>query len=149
MKKDILWPAIGLIKKFEGLYLSPYICPAGEPTIGWGSIWGKDGRRVTMQHPSINGDEAAALLHRDIRPAYNAVARLINVPLLDCQAAALVDFTYNLGSGNLRASTLRAVINREEYDDAPIQLRRWVRGGGRVLKGLVRRRNAEIQLWNA
>ena len=149
MKKDILQPAVSLIKQFEGLHLSPYICPAGEPTIGWGSIYGLDGQRVTMGHRSIDGEEAADLLLRDVRPAYATVGRLIKVPLLDGQAAALVDFIYNLGSGNFRASTLRAVINREEYDAAPAQLRRWVRGGGKILNGLVRRRKAEIRLWNA
>ena len=149
MKKEILQPAISLIKRFEGLRLYPYVCPAGELTIGWGSIYGLDGRRVTMEHRVIDGDEAAELLYRDVRPAYSAVARLIKVPLSDLQAAALVDFTYNLGSGNFRASTLRAVINRGEYEDAPAQLRRWVRGGGKILNGLIRRRKAETQLWNA
>ena len=149
MKKDILFPAIALIKRFEGLRLSPYVCPAGEPTIGWGSIYGLDGTRVTLNHRPIDGDEAAALLTRDVKPAYGAVARSTKVPLSDSQAAALVDFVFNLGSGNYRASTLRAVINRGDYDGAPEQLRRWVIGGGRRLLGLVRRREAEIELWDA
>ena len=101
-----------------------------------------------MYHPSIDEGEAAALLFRDVRPAYSSVARLIKVPLSDLQAAALIDFTHNLGSGNLRASTLRAVINRDDYDAVPFQLRRWVYGGGKRLGGLIRRREAEIKLWN-
>ena len=148
MQKGIVNPATVLIKTYEGLELSPYICPAGEPTIGWGAIWGMDGQRVTMDHPEITEGEADGMLLRDISPAYNAVARMTKVPLSDGQAAALVDFVFNLGSGNYLASTLRAVINRGEYDAAPKQFRRWIFGGGIRLNGLIRRRSSEIQLWN-
>ena len=156
MRKSILNPALKLIKFFEGLGdgsdepgLQPYICPAGHPTLGWGSIYGLDGKRVTMSHPTIDETQAAGLMMRDVLPAYGAVARLTKVPLSEGQAAALVDFIYNFGSGNYLASTLRAVINREEYDAAPAQFRRWIWGGGKILNGLIRRRKADIQLWNA
>ena len=156
MQKAILNPALRLIKFFEGLGdgsdepgLQPYVCPAGHPTLGWGSIYGLDKKRVAMSHPTIDEIQAEALMMRDVHPAYGAVARLTKVPLSEGQAAALVDFVYNFGSGNYLASTLRAVINREEYDAAPAQLRRWIYGGGKRLRGLVRRREAEIQLWNA
>ena len=157
MRSGILLPAIVLIKRFEGLGdgdldtpgLQPYVCPAGQPTLGWGSIYGLNGKRVTMRHPTISEAEAGTLMMRDVQPAYGAVGRLTKVPLSDNQAAALVDFVYNFGSGNYLASTLRAVINRGDYDEAPTQLRRWIYGGGRVLSGLVRRRKAEIRLWNS
>ena len=59
---------------------------------------------------------------------------------------AIVDFTYNLGVGRLQTSTLRRKLNEEDWEGAKEQLRLWVRGGGRVLPGLVRRREAEIKL---
>ena len=155
MKKSILQPALVLIKFYEGMGdgsdepgLQPYECPAGCPTLGWGSIYGVDGTRVTMSHSTISKKQATDLMMRDILPAYDAVARLTNVPLSDNQAAALVDFVYNLGAGSYRASTLRAVINRDDYDAVPAQFRRWVFGGGKKLLGLIRRREAEIKLWN-
>ena len=60
--------------------------------------------------------------------------------------AAIVDFTFNLGAGRLQTSTLRRCINAGNWDRVPQELRRWVRGGGRVLPGLVRRREAEVAL---
>ena len=73
--------------------------------------------------------------------------RLINVPLTDGQFDALASFTYNLGGGALQRSTLRRKINREEHADVPEQFMRWVWAGGRKLKGLVRRREAESDLY--
>jgi lysozyme len=72
-----------------------------------------------------------------------ALLRLINVPLTDGQFDALVSFTYNLGGGALQRSTLRRKINREEHTEVPEQFMRWVLAGGRKLKGLVRRHEAE------
>lgn len=60
---------------------------------------------------------------------------------------ALVSFTYNLGSGALQRSTLRRVINRQSHHNVPSQLMRWVWAGGRKLRGLVRRREAEANLY--
>lgn len=75
--------------------------------------------------------------------------KLITVPLSEGQFDALVSFTYNLGSGQLLGSQLRAVINRQEYDQAPAQFARWVYAGGVKYRGLVLRRQAEIDRWNA
>jgi len=69
------------------------------------------------------------------------------VPLTDGQFDALVSFTYNLGSGALQRSTLRRVINRKNHQNVPAQLMRWVWAGGRKLRGLVRRREAEARLY--
>ncbi len=73
--------------------------------------------------------------------------RLIKVPLTDGQFDALVSFTFNLGSGAFQRSTLRRKVNREEHDEAPEQFMRWVWAGGRRLRGLVKRREAEIGLY--
>ena len=79
--------------------------------------------------------------------ALASVGRLITVPLTDHQAAALADFAFNCGPGNLQASTLRAVINRGDYAAASPQFRRWVYAGPVKLPGLVRRRAAEVKMW--
>lgn len=91
--------------------------------------------------------EAERLLRKDVCFAERAVLRLIKVPLSDGQFDALVSFTFNLGSGSLQRSTLRRKLNRAEYDSIPNELMRWVNAGGRRLKGLVRRRAAEAELF--
>lgn len=84
-----------------------------------------------------------------MRAAARSVLRLIRVPLTDGQFDALVDFTFNLGGGALQRSTLRQVVNREEHDEVPGELMRWVRAGGKILRGLVRRRQAEVERYVA
>lgn len=80
--------------------------------------------------------------------AERAIQRLIYVPLTDYQWDALTSFTFNLGSGALQRSTLRQKVNREEHIDVPDEFRKWVYAGGRKLKGLVRRREAEALLYS-
>ena len=94
-------------------------------------------------------DEATAedLLRRDVETAERAVLRHIRVPLEDGQFDALGSFTFNLGSGALQRSTLRRKVNREEHAAVPAEFRRWVWAGGRKLKGLIRRREAEVGLY--
>ena len=79
--------------------------------------------------------------------AERAVLRLIRVPLEDGRFDALSSFTFNLGTGALQRSTLRRKVNREEHDAVPAEFRRWVWAGGRKLKGLIRRREAEAALY--
>ena len=139
--------AAALARRFEGCYLRPYLCPAGVPTIGYGATYYEDGRRVTLADAPITRQRAEALLLWMVRARYlPAVIRLcpgIDDPL---RLAAIIDFTFNLGAGNLSASTLRRRINASRWVDVPAELRKWVRGGGRVLQGLVRRREAEVVL---
>ena len=89
------------------------------------------------------------MLHEDMAQALMSVWRLIKVPLNDNQEAALADFTFNCGSGNLQTSTLRRVINRGAFDETPQQFMRWVYARGRKLNGLIRRRTAEAELFMA
>ena len=141
--RHITQNGIDLIKRFEGFSRTVYFCPAGYPTIGYGHV-------VKPHEDFLAGiDEAQAeeLLRQDAVIAERAVLRLINVPLTDGQFDALVSFTYNLGGGALQRSTLRRKINREEHADVPEQFMRWVWAGGRKLKGLVRRREAEGLLY--
>jgi len=91
--------------------------------------------------------QAELLLEEDLGKAAAAVLRLIEVPLDEGPFAALTDFAFNVGSGNLQASTLRRVVNRGDYEEVPAQLRRWVYARGIRLPGLVRRREDEVRLW--
>jgi len=134
---------LDLIKLYEGYSSSPYLCPAQHWTIGYGAIWGLDGKRVTKDHPDINKDRADQLLRRDVRKSQVAVLRLIKVPLEDGQFDSLCSFVFNLGSGSLQSSTLRRKINRGDYIGASDEFPRWVFAGGRKLKGLIKRRNHE------
>ncbi len=139
--------AAALARRFEGCYLRPYLCPAGVPTIGYGATYYEDGARVTLFDPPITRERAEQLLLWMVRTRYLPdVIRLcpgIDDPL---RLAAIIDFTFNLGAGNLGASTLRRRVNAGRWDDVPAELRKWVRAGGRVLPGLVRRREAEVVL---
>lgn len=139
--------AAALARRFEGCYLRPYLCPAGVPTIGYGATYYEDGSRVTLLDPQITIERAEELLLWMVRTKYlPAVIRLcpgIDDPL---RLAAIIDFTFNLGAGNLQASTLRKRINAGRWEDVPDELRKWVKGGGRVLAGLVKRRAAEAVL---
>ena len=141
---------IELIKRFEGLRLSPYHDPIGLPTVGVGHLLSKEKWADLSQWPTITEEEADNLLRKDVARFERAVGRLVKRPLTKGQFDALVSFTFNLGAGALQASTLRRVLNRGDYHDAPRQLLRWVFAGGRRLRGLVRRREAEAivgQLW--
>jgi lysozyme len=132
-----------LIKHFEGFFDKPYICPAGYKTIGYGHVI-----RPGENFDTLTEDEAEELLLKDIMVAERAIQRLIYVPLTDYQWDALTSFTFNLGSGALQRSTLRQKVNREEHIDVPDEFRKWVYAGGRKLKGLVRRREAEALLYS-
>jgi lysozyme len=142
--------AIELAKRFEGFHrvpkhdpnrAYPYICPAGYPTIGYGHL-------CDPKHPPITEGEAEAYLAQDLKVALAATLRYC--PMLAAEPegrlAAIVDFTFNLGAGRLQTSTLRRRVNQRDWDAAAHELRRWVYGGGKVLSGLVTRRDAEARM---
>jgi lysozyme len=132
---------VELIKHFEGCRLEAYLCPAGIWTIGYGhTLDVKEGDRVDQE-------AAEAFLIEDLEEFEDHVQRLVEVDLSQDQFDALVSWTFNLGYGNLAASTLLARLNDGLYDEVPEQIKRWTRAGGRVLEGLVKRRNAEAALW--
>ena len=143
--------AIDLAKRFEGferkvkrgteITVIPYVCPAGFWTIGYGHL-------CDPAHPPITEAEAEVYLARDLITALNATLRYCPVLATESEGrlAAIVDFTFNLGAGRLQASTLRRRVNQRDWAGATQELRRWVYGGGRVLPGLVVRREAEVAL---
>jgi len=141
LARNINEAGLELIKDCEGFRAQAYLCPAGVWTIGYGHTRGvRSGQRVTEQ-------EAEQLLQEDLADAQAAVERYIAVPLTDNQFAALVSFTFNLGAGSLKTSTLRRRLNTGDYDAVPSELARWVKAGGKTLKGLVKRRAAEGELF--
>lgn len=140
--------AIALAKQFEGFHqvakfdperrAHPYICPVGYWTIGYGHL-------CDPKHQPITEAEAEVYLAHDLQTAIAATLRYC--PVLGTEPegrlAAIVDFTFNLGAGRLQTSTLRRRINQRNWASAATELRRWVYGGGRVLSGLITRREAE------
>jgi len=145
--------AIDLAKRFEGFHrvskhdsvrAFPYVCPAGFWTIGYGHL-------CDPSHPPITEEEAEAYLAQDLATALQATLRYC--PGLATESedrlSAIVDFAFNLGAGRLQTSTLRRRVNQRNWTAAADELLRWVRGGGRVLPGLVIRRKAEALMLQA
>ncbi|MFM7010388.1 MAG: lysozyme [Betaproteobacteria bacterium] len=146
--------AAELCRRFEGFKSAPYLCPAGVATIGYGSTFYSDGRKVTLQDAPMSEPEARALLMTELLHKY-APGTIRQCPILLTLALkendwrklnAIVDFAYNLGVGRLQTSTLRRKINEQDWAGAKEQLMLWTRGGGRVLPGLLKRRTAERSL---
>lgn len=151
---EIINLAKELVVEFEGCHrvgddglIYPYHDPVGFATTSYGHLLSREPNCDLSVFPAITREKALKLLENDLQRSLASVFRLIEFPLEDCQYAALVDFAFNCGSGNLQASTLRRVINRGELDEAPKQFRRWVHARGVKLAGLVRRREAEVDMW--
>ena len=132
---------IALIKKFEGCKLKAYQCSADVWTIGYGHTGGVvEGDEITQQ-------EADEILEEDLFEFEKYVHKHVNTPLDQNQFDSLVAWMFNLGPTNLRESTLLMRINSNNFSDVPHQIKRWNKAGGKVLDGLVRRREAEALLW--
>ena len=132
-----------LIKKSEGFRSKVYLDIAGLPTIGYGH---------RLVHPECYPDgicetQAEVILLCDVHEAEHAVSRQVTAPLTQGQFDALVDFTFNLGSGRLASSTLLQSLNAGKYDAAASELLRWDHSGEHEIVSLKARRQAEFQLW--
>ena len=139
---------IDLIKAFEGLHLDPYLCPAKVPTIGYGTIMYPNGRKVTMQDPSITEAQALEYLEHEINEKAKGVEKVVKVSLNDNEFSALVSFAYNVGVGAFQGSTLLKLLNANADRVAVAdQLLRWNKADGKVLNGLTRRREYERSLF--
>ena len=134
---------LALIKESEGLRLSTYLDAVGKPTIGYGHLI-RPGE--TFNGP-ISQQQAEALLRKDLADTEQGIAKAVRVSITQGQFDALVSFTFNLGAGALQRSTLRRKVNREEHADVPAEFMKWVWAGGKKLKGLIRRREAEAGLY--
>ena len=140
--------AADLCRAFEGFRPKPYLCPAGIATIGYGSTYYSNGEKVTLHDAPISEAAAADLLMYELSHTYAPGVMRLCPGLVGDEGKfnAIVDFVYNLGIGRLQTSTLRRTVNSQDWTGAREQLRKWVRGGGRILPGLVLRREAEIAL---
>lgn len=140
--------AAELCRQFEGFRSKPYLCPAGIPTIGYGNTYYSDGRKVTLNDPPISKADASGLLLFELNHTYlPGVLRCCpDLASDEPRCNAIVDFAYNLGVGRLQTSTLRRKINAEDWGAAKEEIMKFVRGGGKVLPGLVKRRTAEAAL---
>ncbi len=132
---------IDLIKHFEGCETEAYLCPAGVPTIGYGHIKG------VQMGDVITEAQAHEMLVEELDEYESYINDLVTVSLNQNQFDAMVSWVYNLGGGNLRASTLLKVLNSGDYEGVPEQIMRWNKAGGKVLEGLTRRRQAEADLF--
>ena len=136
-----------LIKKYEGFYSKPYLDPIGIPTIGYGATYYPNKVKVTMKDKPLTEKQASDLLVQMLKVYENQVALLVRKPITQNQFDALVSLSYNIGSGAFKNSTLLKKLNAKDYAGAADQFLVWNKGGGKVLKGLVRRRDAERALF--
>lgn len=132
---------LSLIKKFEGLELEAYKCAAGVLTIGYGHTAGVQEGDVWSEA------QANEQLEIDMEEYAGYINDLVSCPLSQNQFDALVSWVYNLGPANLKASTLLKKLNAGDYADVPHQIKRWNKACGKVLEGLIRRREAEALLF--
>lgn len=137
---------IDLIHSFESLRLQAYPDPGskdGKPyTVGWGSTGSDIGPGTVWTK-----EEADQRFASDLSKFEQAVSLLVKVPLTQYQFDALVSFTYNLGIGSLKSSTLLKMLNEGYYSNAGLQLLRWTKNDGVEMAGLVRRRKAELKMF--
>ena len=139
---------VALIKSFEGFRSAPYRCPAGIPTIGYGATFYPNGKKVTMTDKAITEHEATDLLRHMLENFEKYVDSYCRDDVNQHQFDALVSFAYNLGPANLKSSTLLKKVNLNPNDGTiRDEFMKWVKAGGKTLKGLVRRREAEANLY--
>lgn len=138
-----------LIKFYEGLRLKPYLCSAGVPTIGYGSTFYLDGRKVSLKDPAITKEVAESLFINTIKTIYlPAVLQLCPTLETPHQVAAILSWTYNLGTTRLKNSTLRKRILAKEWSKVGAEILKWNIAGGKVSNGLVKRRRAEVEIFD-
>lgn len=137
-----------LIKQFEGLSLTPYVCAGGINTIGYGNTYYMNGKRVTLKDPKITQKQAEELLKHSLSTYEKAVDSFCRDDISQSQFDALVSFAYNVGTGALQKSTLIKKVNANPKDATIAdEFLKWNKSAGRVLAGLTRRRQAEANLY--
>lgn len=138
---------VNLTKEFEGCKLIAYQCPAKIWTIGFGNTYYPNGQKV-QRGDKVSLQEAEEMLINELNHFEDGVKKLVTVPLNENQLGALTSFSYNLGLGALKSSTLLKKLNAKDYTGASLEFSKWNKAGGKVLNGLVRRRKAEYMLFN-
>lgn len=139
---------INLITKWEGLKLKPYLCSAGVPTIGYGSTYYEDGTRVKLSDSSITKDRALELFKTTLKRYEQDVDAMTRDDINQNQFNALVAICYNIGSSNLKSSTLLKLVNKNPNDEKiNNQFNKWIYANGKKLKGLINRRADESKMY--
>lgn len=139
---------LDLIKSFEGLSLTPYVCAGGINTIGYGNTYYTNGKKVTLQDAKITILQAEELIKHSLSTYEKAVDSFCRDDISQSQFDALVSFAYNLGTGALQKSTLIKKVNANPKDvTIADEFLKWNKANGTVLKGLTRRRQAEANLY--
>ncbi|MEI7824011.1 MAG: lysozyme [Chlorobiaceae bacterium] len=135
---------LDLIRKYEGLRLVAYVCPGGKLTIGYGHT-GPD----VKSGQKIDVERANELLIKDVQRFEVAVNELVTVPMTQGMLDALISFSFNLGAGSLKSSTLLKKLNADDLDGAANEFVKWNKAKGNVLAGLTERRKSERELFLA
>jgi len=138
---------LDLIKQFEGLKLDAYQDSVGVWTIGYGSTYWPDGRKVRKGDKLASEAEAEQLLRDVVKTYESGVNRVDKVHITQNQFDALVSFAFNLGVGALEKSTLVKKLNKIDVIPVANEFSRWTTAGGKELEGLRRRRAAERELF--
>ena len=149
---------IHMIKHHEGVRTKPYQCPALLWTVGVGHVIDPMHGRLKLEerrnlpipdgwNRTLSMEEVDDILKKDRARFEQGVARLCPGPLTQGQFDALVSFSFNVGLGNLQKSTIRMKVNRQDFEGAAEAFLDWTKAGGKVLKGLVNRRNDERALF--
>lgn len=138
---------VDFIKSFEGFSAGPYLDAAGVPTIGYGATYYPGGQRVRMSDPPISESEGRRLLAAMLRDFEEAIDGALQVDVTQSQFDALVSFAYNVGISAATESTLMRKLNAGDVLGAADQFTRWTKSGGKVLRGLLRRREAEREMF--
>ena len=135
------------VAQFEGFSAKAYQDTANVWTIGYGSTFNPITKNKVKSGNIITKNEALEWLNIELNNVSDSVKSVVKVTLSDNQLNALVSFTYNVGIGNLRKSTLLKLLNVGKYKEAADQFLLWNKAGGQVLKGLTKRRQAEKDLF--
>lgn len=139
---------LNLIRQFEGFSSVPYLCPAGIATVGFGSTYYEDGTKVTLKDKPITEERATQLLEFIANKTFSEnINKVVKVPLNQNQFDALVSFAYNIGNKNFNWSTLLKKLNLSDYEGASSEFLRWNQANGKILNGLVLRRQKEKELF--
>ena len=135
---------LDLIRKYEGLQLAAYVCPGGKLTIGYGHTGPdvKAGNKIDVK-------QANELLTKDVQRFEKAVNELVTAPMTQGMFDALISFSFNLGAGSLKSSTLLKKLNADDLEGAADEFLKWNKAKGKALAGLTARRESERKLFLA
>lgn len=142
---------VELIKEFEGFSAKPYRDAVGIPTIGYGTTYYLDGRKVAMTDPPLSKQGAhelkIAITNRDFVPKVRDLLTTSTVPITQGMFDALVSLSYNIGVGAFARSSVLKHLENGEKSAAADAILKWNKAGGKELAGLTRRRQAERELF--